>query len=90
MCTDKTLKEHIKKYKDTAAEIKRLEEVKKKEADYILAEYSAREEPKDFKKTFGVSVINSSRTDIRKKEFKEEFPEIYSRFAYKIEYRYLR
>ena len=86
MCTNRTLDNHIKKYREIAEEIKRLEELKKAESAYIIAELDAR----NTTKYNGLSVITTRREDIPNKIVKSTFPEFWQEFHTVSECRYIR
>lgn len=73
MCTDRTLNDHIRNYHDVTAQIKALEEIKRKESAWIIEELDNRELDK------WDTVRISSRTEEKpdKELLMTLYPEIY-------------
>lgn len=73
MCTNETLKKHIKKYAELAAQIAELEKLKKAESQIIVREMDSRKTD-----TFNnVKIINERLSESVTKEGKKELKKLY-------------
>lgn len=86
MCTDRTLRNHISKYLDISAQIKKLEAMKKAESEYIMAELTDRKKDE----WENAKIVSQTRESADVKRMKTVYPDVWADVRKTSSYKYVR